>query len=142
MKSVLPMVLASVFLLLALVHVYWGLGGASGKSAAIPHVNGAPSFRPSSAGTLLVASALVLCALLVASVSGLVLLPVPHALLAWFTYGLATVLLLRAIGDFRLVGFFKREHSSRFAYLDSLVFSPLCLLLSIGVFVVGYAHVA
>ncbi len=142
MKSVLTIVLCIIFVALALVHAYWALGGNGSKSAAVPHVNGTPAFRPSSSGTLLVAFALVLCALLVASVSGLVSLPVPHQLLVWFTYGLALALFLRAVGDFRFVGFFKRVRGSRFARLDTLVFSPLCLVLSAGVFIVGHAHVA
>jgi uncharacterized protein DUF3995 len=142
MKSVLSTVLTSVFVLLAFVHVYWALGGSSGKSAVVPHIHGAPAFRPSSSGTLLVAIALMLCALLIASVSGLFPVPVPIPLLAWFTYGLAAALLLRAIGDFRLVGFFKRERGGRFAHLDTFVFSPLCFLLAVGVFIVGYTHVA
>jgi hypothetical protein len=142
MKSLLPVILSFVFPGLALIHVYWALGGSGGKVAALPHINGEPAFRPSSGGTLLVALALLLCALLVTSVSGLLPLPVPRPLLTWPTYGLSFGLLLRAVGDFRLVGFFKRVRGSRFARLDTLVFSPLCLALSVGVFVVGYGHVA
>jgi hypothetical protein len=40
------------------------------------------------------------------------------------------VFLLRAIGDFRYVGFFKRVHKTAFARNDSLIYSPLCLLLA------------
>jgi Protein of unknown function (DUF3995) len=138
MKSFVPLMLISAFAFLALVHLYWALGGARGKSAAIPHVHGRPAFRPSSGATLVVAFLLATCALLVASVSGLVSLPVPHTLLAWFTYCVALVLLLRAVGDFRLVGFFKRERGGSFARLDTLIFSPLCLLLALGVFFVGH----
>lgn len=52
-----------------------------------------------------------------------------------FTAGSATVgvvLVARAIGDFRYVGFFKRVRGSRFATLDSLLFSPFCLTLGAG----------
>ena len=55
----------------------------------------------------------------------------------WMSYGLALGLLARAIGEFRYVGFFKRVRSSRFAELDSLVYSPLCLMLSGGVALVA-----
>jgi hypothetical protein len=40
---------------------------------------------------------------------------------------------LRTIGDFRLVGVFKRVRGTRFARLDSIAFAPLCLLLAAGV---------
>ena len=46
--------------------------------------------------------------------------------------GVGVVLLARAVGDFRYVGFFKRVRGSRFATLDSRYFSPLCLILGLG----------
>jgi len=72
----------------------------------------------------------------------LVSLPVPHSVLSWFTRALALVLLLRAIGDFRLVGFFKRIRGSRFARLDTVLYSPLCLALSAGVVAIGFVDYA
>jgi len=56
----------------------------------------------------------------------------------WGCFGLALLLLLRAIGDFRLVGFFKTVRGSRFAWLDSALYSPLCLALALGVFLVAW----
>jgi hypothetical protein len=50
------------------------------------------------------------------------------------------LLFLRAIGDFHLIGFFKRVRGTRFASLDTAVYSPLCLALALGVFVVAYAN--
>ena len=41
-------------------------------------------------------------------------------------------MLARAIGEFRLVGFFKTVKGSLFARMDTLFFSPLCVLLSLG----------
>jgi hypothetical protein len=48
-------------------------------------------------------------------------------------YALALLFLARAIGDFRLVGFFKRLRGTRFASLDTRYYSPLCLGLALGV---------
>ena len=61
----------------------------------------------------------------------------PRLALVWLCYGLALGLLARAIGEFNYVGFFKRVRGSRFARLDTLVYSPLCLLLAIGVALVA-----
>jgi Protein of unknown function (DUF3995) len=47
--------------------------------------------------------------------------------------GLALGLLLRAVGDFRYVGFFKSVRDSRFATMDTWCYSPVCLALSMGV---------
>lgn len=54
------------------------------------------------------------------------------------TRGLAVVLFLRAIGDFRLVGFFKQIRDTRFARLDTILYSPLCLVMAIGTAILGY----
>ena len=43
---------------------------------------------------------------------------------------LAAVFALRAIGDFRYIGIFKRVRGTRFARNDSLYFSPLCMGIS------------
>ena len=42
------------------------------------------------------------------------------------------VLLARAVGDFRYVGFFKRIHGTGFAIMDTRLYSPLCLLLGLA----------
>ena len=68
-----------------------------------------------------------------AATAGLLLPGVPEVLLTWLCYALALALFARAIGDFKYVGFFKRVRDSRFAGLDTLLFSPLCLLLAVGV---------
>ena len=46
--------------------------------------------------------------------------------------------LMRAIGDFRYVGFFKRVRGSRFARMDTTLYSPLCLALAAGVAAVAF----
>ena len=139
MNYVLPLGLSLIFLVLAGIHVYWAFWGLEGNLSAVPSIDGKPAFRPSPRATLLVAAVLALIALLVASVSDLIALPLPHALLTWGTYAVAASLLMRAIGDFRLVGFFKRVKGSRFAELDTRYFSPLCLALAVGLFAVAHA---
>jgi hypothetical protein len=114
---VLAPITACIFGILGLLHFYWALRDASGSSSAIPEINGAPAFRPSKAATATVG-------LVLFGTAAIVLLQV-KVLLA----GAAAVLFLRAIGDFRLVGFFKRVRETRFARLDTLFYSPLCLAL-------------
>lgn len=99
------------------MHFYWAAFGTGEGSAAIPEVDGVPAFKPSKAGTAAVGLVLL-------GTAAIVLLHV-ELLLA----GAAAVLVLRAIGDFRLVGFFKRVKGSRFARLDTRLYSPLCLAL-------------
>jgi hypothetical protein len=130
-----------VFCALALVHVYWALGGRALKAAAIPQVEGKRAFNPSKLGTLAVVFALGAAAMLIALDAGLLALPVPKSFVSTFVFVLAFVFFARATGDFRLVGFFKRVRGSPFARLDTLVYSPLCLLIAGGAFYVGWIFV-
>lgn len=138
LSAAIAILLIAVFLSLSLVHVYWLLGGHAGRLAAIPELDGKPVFQPSAMATALVAIILALCAILIAATGGLLALPLPNQILVWLTRALALGLLLRAIGDFRLVGFFKRVRHARFAHLDTVVYSPLCLVLAIGCAIVGF----
>jgi hypothetical protein len=122
---------AAILAALGLIHVYWAAGGRWGHGAALPERDGRPLFQPSRFGTLAVAVALLTAAWLIAVRSGLVPLPGLTGLVGFASWALAAVFTARAIGDFRYVGFFKRAARSRFARLDSAVFSPLCLLLGI-----------
>ena len=47
------------------------------------------------------------------------------------------MLIVRAIGDFKYVGFFKQRRGTRFALLDTRFYSPLALALGVGVAVVA-----
>lgn len=123
----LASVTAGMFALLGLLHFYWAVRGASGNSAAIPEIDGVPAFKPTRAATAAVGVVLL-------GTAAIVLMQV-KLLLA----GAAAVLLLRAIGDFRLVGFFKRVRGSRFARLDTLLYSPLCLALGAALAVLAFS---
>ncbi|AZA55575.1 DUF3995 domain-containing protein [Chryseobacterium sp. G0201] len=52
-------------------------------------------------------------------------------LILWIT---AILSFIRAIGDFRYIGFFKKITSSSFAKKDTLIYSPLCILISLLTF--------
>lgn len=130
-------VVVAVFCALSLVHFYWALGGTVGKLAAVPELSGRRAFVPSAVGTMVVAIGLALCALLVSAAASLIRMSAPANWLRWLSYALAIVLLARAIGDFRLVGLFKRVRGTRFARMDSLAYTPLCLLLACGVFYIA-----
>ncbi|MDF3833994.1 DUF3995 domain-containing protein [Cupriavidus basilensis] len=146
------LVIACIYLLLACIHVYWVLGGELGKDAAIPRVprspeaargpagpDMVPAFTPSRGGTLLVAAALAAVAGMVWARAGLASAPYTGQALQWAIGVVAVLMLARAVGDFRLVGFFKRITGSPFARLDTRVYSPLCLALGAGLAYVAIA---
>ena len=134
----LAWIVTLTFVVLALWHVRMALWPAIGETGAVPSVGGKPLFVPSTKATLAVAVVLLLFACLVAATAGLLTMGLPPRTLAWASYILAFGLLARAIGEFRYVGFFKRVRGSPFARLDTLVYSPVCLLLAVGVALVGW----
>jgi Protein of unknown function (DUF3995) len=123
-----------ILLVLAGVHFYWAAGGKTGKAAAVPSVNGRPVIKPSAFGTALVAVGLCGMAALVALRTGwlnLPALPDDGIVVRVGVWLIAAVFALRAIGDFRYVGFFKQIRDSSFARLDTLAYSPLCACLAL-----------
>lgn len=125
--------IAAVLLSLAVLHVYWAAGGKAGMTAAVPEVEGRPAFVPGPNATLLVALALTLGALVVLGRAGLWTPErIPRFVFLAGTWVLCAVFLARAVGDLRLVGLFKRVRGTRFARRDTLFYSPLCLLLGLG----------
>jgi hypothetical protein len=128
--TAVALAVSGVFVVLAAWHVFMALAPAAGRSGAVPSAEGRPLFVPSRRATLAVAAGLLLFALLVAATAGLLDPGLPRRWLGWLCYALAAGLLGRAIGEFRYVGFFKRVRGSRFATLDTLLYSPLCLLLA------------
>jgi hypothetical protein len=133
MESGLAIIVCAVFVILAAWHFKMALGPLTGESGAMPTVEGKPLFVPSKASTVAVGVVLLLFAALVAATAGFFVTGLPHRLLAWACYALALGLFARAIGEFKYVGFFKKVRGSKFARMDTLLYSPLCLLLAAGV---------
>jgi hypothetical protein len=117
---------------LALVHVYWAAGGRRGMASVIPTESGRRVLNPSPFTTLVVAAALAVAAALTIGATGALHEIAP----SWFVRTglgvLAGVFLLRAVGDFRLIGFTKRVRDTAFARLDTMVFAPLSAALGIA----------
>ena len=82
--------------------------------------------------TLLVALALFTAAALLAAGVGLWTAPLPKFWLSAGCWLLALVCAARAIGDFRHVGFFKRNREGAFARADTRYYSPLCAYLALA----------
>jgi hypothetical protein len=116
-----------------MLHVYWACGGSWGFKVALPVKKGGqePVFVPRKIGTLLVAFLLLFAAVLL-FIQGIYLQNVRQ--FTFFTLGCmvcAALFFIRAIGDFKYVGFFKKIKHSQFARNDTWFYSPLCLLIAV-----------
>jgi Protein of unknown function (DUF3995) len=130
-----------IFLLLSGIHFYWAMGGRWGSLNAVPTMDKTTEavFKPSIIATLIVAFGLLILAFI--TYSNLYSMWIhPHRprvlgetgqYLGLLNALIALLFLLRAVGDFRYVGFFKKVKNTNFAYYDRLYFTPLCLIISI-----------
>lgn len=136
---VLAYVVAAIFGALGALHVLWAFGVGSGGGAVLPERDGVPIMKPGPFVTLVVAALLVTAGLLVLTRAGLGPARLSASLSTIGVWGVAIVMIARAVGDFRYVGFFKRVHASRFAYWDTRVYSPLTLALGLACAAIAYA---
>lgn len=112
----------------AIVHFYWALGGTRGLDRASPTSDGGkPLRRPGPVITAVVGIALLIFAGLIGAVASGTGGPLP-----WLV-GLGTgVLIVRAVGDGRYVGFSKSVRTTAFAAADDRFFTPLIVFLAFG----------
>lgn len=129
----IAIVVAIVLASLATAHVYWAVGGKAGAAVVPTRPGGAQLFAPGRISTLAVAGALLLGAGVVLGRAGAMPRVVPEPLYRLGAWVLGAVFTLRAIGDFRYVGLFKRVHGTRFATLDTRWYTPLCATLAVAV---------
>ncbi|TXN35076.1 DUF3995 domain-containing protein [Flagellimonas hymeniacidonis] len=125
--GVLSMLISITFIFLAGLHFYWAVFGIKDPSKVIPTKE--TSNKVKSPGKL--AAAFV----------GIVLLffafvfinkEIVYVETDWMHYvpiGIGILFIIRALGDFKYVGFFKSAKNSKFSALDTRYYSPLCLLL-------------
>lgn len=126
---------AIILLVISGIHIYWGLGGNWGLRESLPERNGTKALRPGRFITLVVAiifGGMALFYLYKIGQFSAINALVPTWLSQYGLWLLAAIFLVRAIGDFHYVGFFKQIRNSRFADLDTKFYSPLCLLLSVN----------
>jgi hypothetical protein len=134
----LAWLVASVFAGVAVLHLYWAFGGLRGSHDAVPHVDGKRLFQPGTAATVVVAGLLAVASALVLERARLGPGIIPPAVSLWGTWSVAAVLTARAVGEFNYLGFFKRHRGTRFASLDTRIYSPLALGLGIGTAIIAW----
>lgn len=130
MFSVLCLLQGLLFLTLALIHFNWVIGNAWGFDAALPtKENGERVLNPKKLDSAIVGFGLTLFASFYFIKSSVFPIALPAFFLAYGGWTISLIFLLRAVGDFRYVGFFKRIKGTRFAKMDTRYYSPLCLCL-------------
>ncbi|WP_088102829.1 DUF3995 domain-containing protein [Halalkalibacter urbisdiaboli] len=118
--------------LISILHFYWVIGGTWGGRAALPEkVKGNLAFTPRRIETLIVAVGLVGVGFILLAQNDLIPFFASNAFTKWSSTILTIIFLLRAIGDFKYYGFFKKVKNTNFSKYDTRLYTPLCLYLGI-----------
>jgi hypothetical protein len=136
----LSIINALIFTAIAALHIYWAAGGRKWADAVLPEMPGSTKklFIPGKLMTLAVAGGLLFFAFISC---GAVSLFSNYLSDRFFVYGNAVIgiiFLLRAVGDFKYAGFFKKVKDTVFAKNDTKYFAPLCIVISAIAFLISY----
>jgi magnesium-transporting ATPase (P-type) len=132
MTTIIAMILFLIFLFISLIHFYWAFGGTWGSDSVLPtKENKEKVLNPSALPTVIVALGVLGFGLIVLIKSRLLALSLTSWLNKYSLWIIAGIFILRAIGDFNYVGFFKKIKETKFGKSDTKYFSPLCLLIGI-----------
>ncbi|WP_074407892.1 DUF3995 domain-containing protein [Aquimarina megaterium] len=130
--TILSIILCLIFVVLGGFHFYWLFGGVWGLRKVIPtkgnekNTLAIPKFATLVVGLILVAFGLVYLIK-----SGLINIMISNGITIYGYWFIPSIFILRAIGEFKYVGFFKRIKNTEFSKADSKIFSPLCLVIGI-----------
>lgn len=122
---------SALMLAISILHFYWAIGGSWGLRASVPEWEGRRVFVPTPLAIYGIGFALLLAAAVMPGRVGLYGTPQLTMLYEIGPWVLAVIFFLRAVGDLRFVGFFKKVRFTYFAWWDNRLHSPLCLLLSL-----------
>lgn len=132
MVTIISIILFSIFLFLSSIHFYWAFGGKWGSGAVIPTKDDSiPAMNPGIIATLIVAFGLLAFGLLPLIITKTISFTLPMWLEKSGLWIIAGIFMLRAIGDFNYVGFFKKRKNTAFEKNDTKYYSPLCLVIGI-----------
>jgi len=128
-----------LFIIIGMLHVFWAFGGSWGVNSVLPTKddNKLPVLRPRMLGTLFIgllcffASVLLFCQIDLFEV-------IKSPLSKWLCIAGGIIFLLRAIGEGKYIGFFKKIKHTRFAKQDTVFYSPLCVWISLTFFLASF----
>ena len=120
----------TLFFLLSILHFYWAVGGRVWYDDVLPtNSSGLNKMNPGTAG-FVIAFGLLFFALLTLGNLGLF---DKHFKRKYFRFSaliITIIFFLRAMGDFKLFGFFKTISRTKFGVNDTQFFTPSCVFIA------------
>ncbi len=134
--DVLAILLSIVLIFLAVLHFYWALFGIKDPEAVLPTMVESNTVKtPGKIAAVLVGIVLLCFAFVFINK---VVAYVDYPWLKYVSLGIGFIFMVRALGDFKYVGFFKTAKNSKFSALDTRYYSPLCLLMGVLVLLLEF----
>ena len=128
-----------VLIMMGMFHFYWSFGGLIGLDKALPTEDGKLLLNPSKLLTFFVGLVLIVFAYIAYSLQFDDFMIIESSY--FYKYSgqvLSIMFILRAVGEFNAIGFFKKIKNTEFAMYDTKYFSPLCLVLGIVFAILSY----
>jgi len=139
LQIVLSIILIVVFTIISGFHFYWLFGGKWGLTKVFPTTeNQTTQLKLPLIATLFVALVFLFFAFTYLVKSELIEFEFPSWYLVFIFWFIPIIFILRAIGEFKYVGFFKRIKTTEFGIADTKLFSPLCLGIGIVGIIIQY----
>ena len=127
---ILSILVSTILIVLGIIHLNWVIGGEFGFSKALPtKENGERVLNPKKVDSAIVGFGLLTFGLFYIVKAGLIAYNLPEWMLNYGSWIIASIFLLRAIGEFKYIGFLKSVKRTDFGKLDTKLFSPLCLVI-------------
>ncbi|MEP5612785.1 MAG: DUF3995 domain-containing protein [Cyclobacteriaceae bacterium] len=122
-----------IFALLSLIHLNWGFGGDWGFDKSLPTTaEGKRVLNPKSRDSMIVGVGLFFFSMFYMIKAEIIFIDLPPLVVSTVGWLIPIVFLLRAMGDFKYIGFFKKLTSTDFASRDTRLYSPLCLFIGVN----------
>jgi hypothetical protein len=129
---IFSILLSLILIVLGLIHFNWVIGGEFGFSQSLPtKETGERVLNPKKMDSAVVGIGLCVFGIFYIFKSGLIDYDLPQWIMKYGSWIIPVIFLLRAIGEFKYIGFFKCVRKTDFGKLDTKFFSPLCLIIGI-----------
>jgi len=136
-SNMISIVVIIVVSILSFIHFYWAFGGKFEIDKIIPRYYDSPLPRQNNLNIFIIASILLFTCLFIYGLEFSEIKISDHFIIGtlWL---LCVIFALRAIGEFSLMGLFKKIKYSSFGKYDTLYYTPISLFLAIYFFVMSY----
>jgi len=129
---ILSILLSVIFFVLGIIHLNWVIGGKFGFAEALPtKESGERVLNPKKIDSGIVGIGLIAFGIFYLLKADLINFNQPDWILKYGSWIIPSIFILRAIGEFKYIGFFKKIKNTVFGKLDTKIFSPLCLTIGI-----------